>query len=247
MTTDSETGTEHRRTRWERATDAPLTVAALAFLVAYAWPILDPSQGDKPVFGLVVTVSWALFVVDYVVRLVLSRDRRAFVFGNLLDLAAVALPMLRPLRLLRLVTVLGVLNRHAGGSFRGRVAVYVVGATTLVLGVASLAMLDAERGADGANIQTPGDALWWALTTVTTVGYGDHFPVTTEGRFIAGGLMVAGIALLGVVTASFASWLIERVAEVEEESSAATQRDVRALASEIAQLRAQLVTPSQAD
>jgi voltage-gated potassium channel len=157
-----------------------------------------------------------------------------------LDLAAVALPMLRPLRLLTLVTVLGVLNRHAGGSLRGRVVVYIIGSTTLLLFVASLAMLDAERGAADATITTFGDSVWWALTTVTTVGYGDHFPVTVKGRFIAAGLMIGGIALLGVVTATFASWLIDRVAEVEEESTAATQRDIRALTMEVASLRALL-------
>lgn len=145
--------------------------------------------------------------------------------------------MLRPLRLLRLVKLLNVLNRHAGGSLRGRVAVYVAGSTALVLFVAALAMLDAERGADGTNIATFGDALWWATTTVTTVGYGDRFPVTETGRLVAGGLMVAGIALLGIVTASFASWLIERVQQVEEQSQVATRRDVAALTAEVAALR----------
>ena len=106
--------------------------------------------------------------------------------------------------------------------------------------VASLAVLDAERGADAATIRTFGDALWWATTTVTTVGYGDLFPVTTEGRWVAAGLMLAGIALIGVVTATVASWLLERVRDIEEESGAATQRDVVALAAEVAQLRAEL-------
>jgi voltage-gated potassium channel len=69
----------------------------------------------------------------------------------------------------------------------------------LVLFVAALAVLQAERGHPGGNIESFGDALWWAVTTVTTVGYGDRFPVTTTGRFVAGGLMLAGIALLGVV------------------------------------------------
>lgn len=113
--------------------------------------------------------------------------------------------------------MLSVLNRHAGGSLRGRVAVYVAGATVLVLFVASLAVLDAERGAKSATITTFGDALWWAMTTVTTVGYGDRYPITAEGRFIAGGLMLAGIALLGIVTASLASWLVDKVREVEEQ------------------------------
>jgi voltage-gated potassium channel len=157
-----------------------------------------------------------------------------------LDLLVVVLPILRPLRLLRLVKLLSVLNRRAGSSLRGRVIVYVVGGSGLVLLVAALAVLDAERGHDGANIRNFGDAFWWALTTVTTVGYGDQFPVSTTGRFVAGGLMVAGIALLGVVTASFASWLVERVAEVEEESRAATRRDVAALRDEIAAMRGQL-------
>jgi voltage-gated potassium channel len=57
--------------------------------------------------------------------------------------------------------------------------------------------------------------LWWALTTIATVGYGDRYPVTGQGRLVAAGLMVAGIAVLGVVTASIASWLIEKVREVE--------------------------------
>ncbi len=181
--------------------------------------------------------TWLLFALDYIARLALSVDRWQFVRTNLLDLAVIALPLLRPLRLLRLVMLLNVLNRRAGGSLRGRVAVYVAGATSLVLFVSALAVLDAERGAEDANIATFGDALWWAMTTVSTVGYGDRFPVTETGRLVAGGLMLAGIALLGVVTASLASWLIERVQQVEEESQAATRRDVAALTAEVAALR----------
>ncbi len=75
------------------------------------------------------------------------------------------------------------------------------------------------------------------MTTVSTVGYGDRFPLTGTGRFVAAGLMLAGIALLGVVTASLASWLLERVAEVEEASQAATRRDVEELTAEVAALR----------
>ena len=98
-------------------------------------------------------------------------------------------------------------------------------------------MIEAERGDPDANITTFGDALWWAMTTVTTVGYGDRFPVTTSGRFVAAGLMLAGIALLGIVTASLATWLIHRIRQVEEESEAATRRDVAALTSEVRALR----------
>jgi voltage-gated potassium channel len=231
--------TDERRARWERAAEWPLTIGAILFLVAYAWPILDPGLSPGVVAGLELLgwVIWGLFAVDYLVRVWLARRRRNFVRRHLFDLAVIVLPLLRPLRLLRLVTLLSVLNRYAGASMRGRVAVYVGGSTVLVLLVAALTALDAERGAEGGNIESFGDALWWAMTTVTTVGYGDQFPVTPTGRFVAAGLMLAGIALLGVVTASLASWLIDRVAEVEEESQAATRRDVHELAEEVLALR----------
>lgn len=230
---------EARRERWEELGNWPLTIAALLFLGAYAWPILDPdlTGPGATVFRVVTVGAWLMFAVDYAVRLALSNDRWAFVRANVFDLLVVALPVLRPLRLLRLVTLLSVLNRHAGSSLRGRVAVYVAGASGLVILVAGLAALDAERDAPGATITSFGDALWWAMTTVTTVGYGDTFPVTTTGRFVAAGLMLCGIALIGVVTASFASWLIERVSEVEEESEAATRRDIAALTREVRALR----------
>lgn len=233
---------ESRRRRWEDKANWPLTITAVLFLAAYATPILRPELASPwpTICELVTWTAWALFVIDYVARLALSRDRHAFVRGNVLDLVIIALPLLRPLRLLRLVALLSVLNRYAGGSLRGRVAIYVAGSTSLILFVASLAVLDAERGDKDANIATFGDAVWWAATTVTTVGYGDRFPVTTAGRFIAGGLMLAGIALLGIVTASFASWLIDKVREVEEQAQAATQADLVELTAEVRALRAEL-------
>ena len=133
------------------------------------------------------------------------------------------LPLLRPLMLLRPVTLLTVLNRYAGSSLRGRVAAYMTGATSLIMLVAALAVLDAGARRTALH-RVPRRRVWWALTTVTTVECGDRSPVTTTGRAVAGGLMLAGIALLGRVTATSASWFIERVAEVEQESEAATRR-----------------------
>jgi len=223
-------------------TQWPLIAVACLFLVAYAWPTIDvglpPTAGA--LCGTVVTVSWVVFAVDYLVRLVLAPRRWIFVRSNLLDLAAVALPALRPLRLLRLIALVGVVHRTIGTSLRGRVAIYVGGATTFVIFLAALAALDAERGAPDASITTMGDALWWAMTTVTTVGYGDLYPVTTAGRFVAAALMLCGIALLGTVTASLASWLLDRVREVEEHSQNATRKDVALLTEEVRALRREL-------
>ncbi|WP_197029963.1 potassium channel family protein [Cellulomonas sp. URHE0023] len=213
--------------------------AALLFLVAYAIPVVDPDLPEPllEVCSVVLKVTWAVFVVDYVARLVLSTDRRAFVRHNLLDLAVLALPALRPLRLLRLLALLAILNRAGANNLRGRVIVYVVGGTLLLVVCGSLAITDAERNQPGANIEHIGDGLWWAVSTMTTVGYGDRYPVTTTGRFIAAALMIGGIALLGVITATLASWLVQRVAEANDEEQAATRAQVDALAEEVRALR----------
>jgi voltage-gated potassium channel len=195
-------------------------VAAVVFLVAYAWPVLDPSlaTGWQRLAAGTSLAVWALFAVDYAVRLRLARDRRTFVRRHLFDLAVLLLPVLRPLQALRVLTLLGFLNRRSSAALRGRVATTVGAATVLLLLVGALAALDAERGAAGARIETFGDSLWWAAATMTTVGYGDVYPVTGLGRLVGVGLMLAGIAVLGVVTAGLASWFVEKVLDLDEET-----------------------------
>lgn len=107
-------------------------------------------------------------------------------------------------------------------------------------------MLDAEQDHPGANITGYADAVWWASTTVTTVGYGDRYSVTGAGRAVAVALMVGGIALLGVVTATIASSLVARIAAADEVAQAATQQDVAALAAQVAALRDQLAAVDNA-
>lgn len=228
--------------RWERRAEWPLLGAALVFLAAYAIPIANPDVPADVVraCSAVVVATWVAFGVDYLGRLLLSEDRAAFVRRHVFDLAVLVLPMLRPLRLIRLVTLLSVLNRNSSRGLRGRVVVYVVAGTSLLVVCGALAVTDAERGAPEANICNVGDGLWWALSTMTTVGYGDRYPTTTTGRFVAGALMLGGIALLGVVTATLASWLVERVAEAGESERAATHAQVEALTAEVQALRAEL-------
>ena len=234
--------------QWERATDMPLMVAALAFLAAYAIPILKPDLPSWAAATCIVAVAtaWALFVVDYVVRLRLAPDRRTYVRKHVPDLLVIALPLLRPLRLLRLLVLFSVLNRRIGGRLRGRLAVYTGGTAALLALCAALGVLSAERGHEGANINSFGDSIWWAITTMTTVGYGDRYPVTGLGRAIAAMLMVGGIALLGVVTATLASWLIEAV-EADQQETYDMKNEIRTLHRKLDQLLGgQSVEPSPA-
>jgi voltage-gated potassium channel len=229
-----------RLARWERAVEWPLVIAALIFLAAYATQILATPEGlVETVAEVVLKATWAVFLVDYVVRLTIAQHRWRWFWRHLLDLAIVALPVFRPLRLMRFFTIIALIHRNTGTMLRGRVALFTVGATAMTVFVAALAVYDAEKGG-GGPISTFGDAVWWAFETITTVGYGDYYPVTITGRIVAVGLMVGGIALIGVVTATLASWIVQRVSVEAEEASAATETQVEALRGEIADLKEML-------
>jgi voltage-gated potassium channel len=168
-------------------------------------------------------VVWAAFFVEYVISLAIASPKKRWFLTHLHELAVIAVPMFRPLRLLRLLSVVLMLHRGSIWAFRGRVGVYVVSTTLLLVGIASLAVLDAEQNAPKSNIHTIGDALWWSFTTITTVGYGDYFPVTLTGRLVAVGLMGSGVALLGTVTALLAQWFVEQVNEANKAGAAAIE------------------------
>jgi voltage-gated potassium channel len=233
---------EDRLRKWEDLTAYPLTALSLLFIGVYAWPILDPAMDEF--WRLVCEVSdlviWGVFCVEYAVRLFLARRRRRFVRTHWFDLAVLILPMLRPLRALRLLNALRVLNRHAVAWTRGRLAVYVVATTVLIVLISSLAVLEAERGHPDTTIQSYPSALWWAVCTITTVGYGDLYPATTEGRLVAVALMIGGLGLIGFTTGSLASWIVDRLSHDERQTSGATRADVALVLREIRELRAEV-------
>jgi voltage-gated potassium channel len=235
-----------RLQRWEQRTEWPLAAVALVFLSVYSVQVLDRPHGDAArILSAVSWIVWGLFVIDYIARLFLATDRPRWFVRHLFDLAIVALPLLRPLRLLRLVVLLGALQKAVGDAVRGRILIYTVSGITLLVYAASLAILEQERDQPGATITSFGKALWWSITTVTTVGYGDLYPVTITGRVIAVLLMLGGISLVGVVTASLASWIVQRVSETESAGQAVTAAHIDQLRSEIRSLAEELRRSAQ--
>jgi voltage-gated potassium channel len=232
---------EDRLTRWEHVTAYPLTVLSVLFIVVYAWPILDPAMNAHARRACEIgdLLIWVLFGAEYLIRLSLARRKREFVRGHWFDLAVLLLPMLRPLRALRLINAIKFLNRRAAALTRGRLALYVGATTVLLVLVAALAVLEAERGRPGSNIQTFPEALWWGVATITTAGYGDFYPTTLEGRLVAVGLMIGGIGLIGFVTGSLATWIVERIA-IAEQPAEVTRRDVARLLDEVRELRTEI-------
>ena len=239
-----------RLEKWERASEWPLLIAAVVFLVAYSWEVIADLTGlARTVTEWLMSIVWVCFAVDVAIRLRLTDDRLTWVRKHPLDLASVLLPVLRPLRALQLIAVINVFWRSVGRSLRGRITAYTVCSAALLIWVASLAVLDAERDAPGATITTVPEAVWWAFTTVTTVGYGDLSPVTATGRVIAIALMIGGITVLGVITATLASWIVSAVSDEEAEKHAVTREvnreQVADLQAEIQRLREQLTRHGQ--
>jgi len=229
--------------RWQRLTYWPLIGVSLLFIAVYSWEVIANLHGEaRAIARTVVFITWVIFAIDYAVRFLLASPRGKWFTHHIFDLLIVVLPALKPLRLLRVFTVFTVLQRTVGSALRSRIAIYGTGTAIVLIWVSSLAVLDAERGHPGANIENFGDAIWWAFVTLTTVGYGDFYPVTGWGRTIAVGLMVSGVAVVGIVTATLASWVIEKAAEGRDDDEPATRKQMRELTDEVTEIKTTLGT-----
>ncbi|MFG2499093.1 potassium channel family protein [Streptomyces sp. NPDC048441] len=213
MTDDS------RQARWEKRTEAPLAVASLLYLTSYAVQVLAAGlpAAWHGICLAVLFAAWAAFAVDYAVRWRLSGQGPRFVRTHWLDTLVLVLPLLRPLRVVHIYEAVQRRHDRPRLALHARVVAYA-GLSALLLGFAgALAVYQHEHAAKGATIRTFGDAVWWASATLATVGYGDVTPVTPLGRLIAVGLMLGGLALLGAVTGSFSSWLLQVFAREDDE------------------------------
>jgi voltage-gated potassium channel len=185
--------------------------------------------------GLIDDFICVVFLIDFGVRFFRAENKAEFMKWGWIDLLS-SIPTLsyfrvgRALRLFRLLRILRAFRslrdfashvfRHRVQSAFGSVAIIAV----LMVIFSSIAILQVEDKPE-SNIKTAGDALWWSYVTITTVGYGDKYPVTTEGRIIAAVLMTVGAGLVGTFTGFAASWFVEgRLEENEEEEELEKKR-----------------------
>jgi voltage-gated potassium channel len=200
--------------RHEIAWELAMGFLAIVY-VAVGFAQDDAAATPSPALFALETTLTAIFVAEFVVRFGASRDRRAYLRGHWIDLVAL-IPVARGLRIARLLRVLR-LVRFFAGTYRAVVraermrgaegiALVVVawGAVTLISCIA----LYAVESDINPSLRSPLDALWWGLTTISTVGYGDVTPVTPEGRLVAGVLMLFGIGLFGAITAIVTNTLL---------------------------------------
>jgi voltage-gated potassium channel len=194
-----------------RVWNETLTFLALAFLVAFSYPaFVNPvPSSTQTLLNIVQWVSWIAFAADLIYGLFKAKDKKKYLMKHPLEVAAVLLPFLRPLRLLRVISFGSLVIQKVAVGRQFAITIKVIITSIFVAYISAVQITIIERDIDGSNIKNFGDGLWWAITTVTTVGYGDRFPTTTEGRFLAVGLMIMGISLMGVITASVASWFVK--------------------------------------
>jgi voltage-gated potassium channel len=213
-----------RYDHWVARTTRLLDALALIFLIDFLFSRVAPNGPPwwQPTLNTISFLIWLAFAVDYGVRLSLSPERWPFVRTHKLDLLMVALPMLRMLRVVLLLRK----------SFRSIPTERIAGSLiSIVVGVVVIgAFLEwrVEYNAPGANITTLGLALWWAIVTTTTVGYGDTYPVTTAGRLIGSVIMVVGIGLIGTVSATVAAWFVSHKQQLRDDATKAKADQAKA-------------------
>jgi voltage-gated potassium channel len=205
----------------ERVTKYPLAILGIAWLVIAIVVLTKDLNGSASTL-LVGTlfVLWVIVLVEYAVRLVLTPDRLGYLKRRWVEPATVVVPPLQGWHLvgmekMSLLVYEGELRVETVLRHHSLFRVLIAAAGTLFLG-AWLVLLFEEK-AKGSNIHSYPDALWWAIVTVTTVGYGDRFPVSAGGRAVAVILMLVGIGLIGVLTATVASVFVKEHTDANKE------------------------------
>jgi voltage-gated potassium channel len=188
-----------------------LTFLAVAFLFAFSYPAFDETISDSTnqFLSLVQWVCWLAFALDLIYGIYKAESKKQFLKSHPLELASVLFPFLRPLRLMRVISFGSLALQKVAIGRQFAITVKVAVSAVFISYIAAIQITISERSVEGSNIKTFSDGLWWAVTTVTTVGYGDRYPTTIEGRILAVLLMITGISLVGVITASVAAWFVK--------------------------------------
>lgn len=196
---------------------ACLSIFVLAFMVVEMTLKIDPEV--LVVLHVVDTALCCLFLADFLRKLITAPSRLGYLKWGWIDLAA-SIPSLDALRwgrlvgLMRLLLLLravrsgrAIMRLVKNDPARAVIALTLLLTLMLTIG-AALIILEVEQ-TEKSNIRSGYDALWWTLTTVTTVGYGDHYPVTPQGRMVGGVVMICGIALYATLTAFISAKIME--------------------------------------
>ena len=196
-----------------------------------------------------------IFLGDFLYRLFTAESRFGYFFRNfgwadlLSSLPFAQFKILRVFRLWRVIRLMrnfGLRNlvREFVADRAGNALLTVVFLVFCVLEFGALAVLSAEKSSPNANITNASDAIWWAYVTITTVGYGDQFPVTNVGRLVGVLVMTAGVGLFGTLSGFLANTFLTPPKKKEEQVAASA--DANSPKAQLAELKRMIMAQEQA-
>ena len=231
---------------WEQNADYVLIPLALIFLAVLLIPLaVRLTPREQAAFLVANILIWVAFAVDYFARLYLAPARGRFVKTHVLDFIVVCVPFLRPLRLLRVVGIVGEYVVRSRRHLAKRAMAFVVVVAVVAVLAGAAIVLNAERSHAQANIRSFPEALWWSVGAITTVGT-SGYPTTPTGRIAGSVMMVIGVALVGIFTAAIATYFIAsndedpKVEEAIEAESSSVSQDLVTMKASIDGLYAEL-------
>ena len=220
--------------RIERLTELPLLVLAFVMIPLLIGPFLwHLSPAEEAVFIVLDTFIWAIFAIDLIIKVVVAPHRLAYLKRHWLEVLVVVVPFFRPLRLLRIF----LFGSRAWVGMRRLVNIDFLLVYGIGLVIIAATIVASVEGGENASIQSFPDALWWAVVTITTVGYGDMVPITATGRAVAFVLMLGGIAFFSGVTANLASYLVKGSGEPDKKLLVQLTSELEGLRQEVSRLR----------
>lgn len=190
---------QRRFDTYQRIATAPLLVNGVVYLSTFVVLLTDRDEVAEVLFK----VSWVVFGIDYVIMVVLAPVRWRWIVTHILYLVALVFP---PLRVIMLVLLAHRAARSRASPLRDRVGLLALYCTAVIVVFGAFFVWRFERGQPGATIQTYGESLWWAVVTITTVGYGDYVPVTVGGRVVATIVLANGLLAIAVLTGVIVSF-----------------------------------------
>ena len=204
--------------QWQNQMAKPTLIFSLIYTISFIYPVyFYPSPLIiQEICRWTNHIVWAIFLLDYLVMFKLAPNKKKFVSTHIFELILVALPFVRMLRPLRAVVFIGQAGFRSRRQLLRNIWWVVSVASLLMIIIMGAAILDIERSVPNSNIKTPSDAIWWAFVTITTVGYGDKYPVSIEGRLVAGFLIVFGVIMLATITGALAAWILGQKIEDED-------------------------------
>ena len=211
---------------------AMMLLSFISVILIVLMAFVPMASETKRLLFLIDTGICVIFLLHFFVGLINARDKKYYLKHHWIDFVA-SIPAIEPLRIARVFQILRVIRliRMTRSIIsvllkqrRQATLASLMLAMVTIIALSSVVILLVENGAPNANIQSAEDAVWWSLVTISTVGYGDYYPVTTVGHVIGGIVIVCGVSFFGVISGYMASIF---VAPDEEEQRATQRKEMR--------------------